>query len=136
MATPRAGRREGGFMDEPRGAARAPAVSAETRARPPVVVVHGLWMPGAETAYVRHRLAAAGFEPHVFRYRSVAEGLDANARRLAELVRALPEGAVHFVGHSLGGVLILRMLELFPELDRGGRVVCLGSPLAGTSAGR
>ena len=124
-------------MDESRRPVGASPVTgaAELVAAPPVVVVHGLWMPGAETAVLRRRLAAAGFTPYVFRYRSVSKGLDENARDLAALVRTLPGGPVHFVGHSLGGVLILRMLEIFPELQRG-RVVCLGSPLTDCSAGR
>ncbi|HEY8521752.1 MAG TPA: alpha/beta fold hydrolase [Gammaproteobacteria bacterium] len=99
------------------------------------VVVHGLWMPGTETAILRRRLAAAGLPARCFRYRTVSEGLDANAARLAELVDALPEDTVHLVGHSLGGVLIRHMLERFPPA-RPGRVVALGSPFTGCCAGR
>jgi hypothetical protein len=100
-----------------------------------VVIVHGLWMPGAETLLLRRRLDAAGFATRVFRYRSVGAGLDANAARLADFVTTVPGDTVHFVGHSLGGVLILCMLEQYAP-ERVGRVVCLGSPLIGScSAG-
>ena len=96
-----------------------------------VVVVHGLWMPGFDTRLICRRLAAAGFAVHPFRYRSVRCGLEENAARLHEFVSRLPNETVHFVGHSLGGVLILRMLARY-DFARAGRVVCLGSPLAGS----
>jgi hypothetical protein len=96
-----------------------------------VVVVHGLWMPGTETALMRRRLQAAGFATRLFRYRSVMHGLTANATRLAEFLALVPGDTVHMIGHSLGGVLILEALAQQP-FAREGRVVCLGSPLAGS----
>jgi pimeloyl-ACP methyl ester carboxylesterase len=42
---------------------------------------------------------------------------------------------VHLVGHSLGGLLALESLRALPSLIEG-RVVCLGSPLAGSRAAR
>ncbi len=42
---------------------------------------------------------------------------------------------IHLVGHSLGGVLALHALRSFPDLPVA-RVVCLGSPLVDTAAGR
>jgi 8-oxo-dGTP pyrophosphatase MutT (NUDIX family)/pimeloyl-ACP methyl ester carboxylesterase len=100
-----------------------------------VVVVHGLWMPGYETALLRRRLARAGFLPRLFRFRTVADGLDANAERLARFAERLPGDKVHFVGHSLGGVVAAQMLQTH-SLARTGRVVCLGSPLRGTHSGK
>lgn len=103
-----------------------------------VVVAHGLWMPRASMWLVRRRLEAAGFRVVLFGYASVAAGLDENARRLASFAGALePAAPVHFVGHSLGGTIIVRMLERDgPGLVRPGRVVCLGSPLVGCHGGR
>lgn len=104
-------------------------------ARDAVVVVHGLWMPGWETLLLRRRLEAAGYSTYQFVYPTVGCGLDENAARLAEFAARLPGRRVHFVGHSLGGVLILKLFEHGP-LPRAGRIVCLGSPLTGTHAGR
>jgi pimeloyl-ACP methyl ester carboxylesterase len=42
---------------------------------------------------------------------------------------------VHFVGHSLGGLLILRLFADFPE-QRPGRIVLLGTPYAGSATAR
>lgn len=109
---------------------RAPETDADT-----VVVVHGLWMPGWETVALRRRLEAAGYNTAVFVYRTVGIGLEENAARLAEFVERLPGRQLHFVGHSLGGALILKLFERHP-IARGGRIVCLGSPLKGSHAGR
>lgn len=100
-----------------------------------VVVAHGLWMPGWETALLRRRLARAGFAPYLFRFPSVGEALGANAERLARFAASVPGSVVHFVGYSLGGVVTLTMLAAQPPA-RSGRVVCLGSPLSGSCSGR
>jgi hypothetical protein len=99
-----------------------------------VVVAHGLWMPTWVTAIVRRRLEAAGFATVPFGYSSVTAGLDENAACLAQFTARLPEGLrVHFVGHSLGGVVAARMLGSDgcgrDHLHGVGRLVCLGSPL-------
>jgi len=94
----------------------------------PVVVAHGLWMPGWETATLRRRLAAAGFDTHLFKFRTVGASLNDNADRLAEFVAKVPGGTLDVIGHSLGGVVALTMLNRH-ALEREGRVVCLGSPL-------
>lgn len=108
----------------------SPGTDADT-----VVVVHGLWMPGWETLALRRRLEAAGYNTAVFVYRTVGIGLDENAERLARFSENLPGKQLHFVGHSLGGALILKLFERHP-IARGGRIVCLGSPLKGSHAGR
>lgn len=100
-----------------------------------VVVAHGLWMPGWETALLRRRLAAAGFVPHLFRFRSVGETLRGNAGRLARFVASVDGDTVHLLGYSLGGVVALAMLEADAP-ERVGRIVCLGSPLNGSVSAR
>lgn len=100
-----------------------------------VVVVHGLWMPGFETWLLRRRLGSAGFSPALFRFPTVRATLTENVARLARFADEQPCARVHFVGHSLGGVLAVALLEDRPP-DRPGRVVCLGSPLKGSEAGR
>ncbi len=99
------------------------------------MVVHGLWMPGLDTLLLRRRLDAHGFGSRLYRYRTVSDGLDENAQALAAHLTGVPGDTVHLVGHSLGGVVIVAMLQRF-GLDRPGRVVCMGAPLRGTAAGR
>jgi len=100
-----------------------------------VVLVHGLWLSGWALALMRSRIARRGYRALTFSYASVADDLDVNARRLAAFSRLQPGRTIHFVGHSLGGLLILRMLALEPE-RRCGRVVLIGSPVRDSIAMR
>lgn len=81
------------------------------------------------------RLRASGFEPHGFDYASLLQGPGESADRLVQRVRQLGPGPVHLVGHSLGGLMALEALCRDAGLPPG-RVVCLGSPLAGSGAAR
>ena len=99
-----------------------------------VVYVHGMWMPGEEMMFVkRHLETQHGFAGHLFSYPSVRGSLGENTELLEDFVTHIDAPEVHLVGHSLGGVLALRMLSLNPE-SKPGRVVCLGSPLSGSRA--
>lgn len=105
--------------------------SQSSDGRRPIVVVHGLWMPGPETIVLRRRLSHAGFAPRVYRYRSVNARLDEAAAGLAELVGSIDAAGVDLLGYSLGGVVALTMLERYRP-GHAGRIVCLGSPLKGS----
>lgn len=101
---------------------------------PPVVYVHGLWLPGEESLILRRRLAR-GFDLalQVFRYSATSTGMDEITGELESFVRDLRAPAVHFIGHSLGGLVIYRFLERFPDQPQG-RVVFLGTPCVGSRA--
>ncbi|MBE0569901.1 MAG: alpha/beta fold hydrolase [Deltaproteobacteria bacterium] len=100
----------------------------------PVVLVHGLWMTGKEMRVLGGRLTQAGYRPCYFRYRSWRGGLAGAVRALREFIGKTEGERVHLVGHSLGGVVIARMLAE-GELDRPGRVAMLGTPMAGSAVG-
>ena len=104
-------------------------------AAPQVVLVHGLWFGPWSLAPLAQRLRRAGFEPRRFRYRTTAAALDQHARDLRAFVGPAPLTPLHFVAHSLGGLVTLRMLAAHPDLPPG-RVVLLGSPLRGSLAAR
>jgi pimeloyl-ACP methyl ester carboxylesterase len=96
--------------------------------------VHGLWMGGWVMQFLRLRLSRCGYAARAFGYRSMAHGLDEHARRLATHVAKLRQPVINFVGHSLGGLVILRYLRLYGE-QRIGRVVLLGTPVRSCMAG-
>lgn len=99
-----------------------------------VILAHGIWMPGSVMWFLkRHLETEYDFDGVLFDYPSVQGTLDENVGRLAELANEHAEKGVHLVGHSLGGVLSLRMLTLYPDAPVQ-RVVCLGSPLCGSRA--
>jgi pimeloyl-ACP methyl ester carboxylesterase len=100
-----------------------------------VILVHGLWFGAWAMARLARKLRAAGFEVRRFAYPSTAGQLDAHSRQLLEFARQSGSGRLHFVGHSLGGLVCLHMLNENPELPSG-RVVLLGSPLDGSTIAR
>ena len=100
-----------------------------------IVLVHGLWMHGALMAWMARRLARAGYVVHRYNYPSVRMSMAENARRLAAFCQTLGVRRLNFVGHSLGGLLIARMLDGPHRLDVG-RVVFLGAPFVDSYAAR
>jgi pimeloyl-ACP methyl ester carboxylesterase len=99
-----------------------------------VIYVHGLWMPGDESLILRHRLAQEfDLTLHSFRYSAAYSTMSAITARLEGFVRELHTEEAHFVGHSLGGLVIHRFLERFPDQPPG-RVVFLGTPCVASRA--
>jgi pimeloyl-ACP methyl ester carboxylesterase len=110
-------------------------VAGVTAPREHVVLLHGLWMRGFTLIALRRRLETAGFSVDLFDYASVMQDSLASIRKLLAHTATAAAGKVHFVGHSLGGLLALKTLEHCPGLIEG-RVVCIGSPLTGSSVAR
>lgn len=98
-----------------------------------VVLAHGLWVPAVVMTPLAARLAQAGFRCHLFSYHGRERPLDAHAERLARFAREV--GPAHFVGHSLGGLVVLQALEQHRSVAVG-NVLLLGSPVRGNFAGR
>ena len=93
-----------------------------------VIYVHGLWMPGGESLLLANRLQREfGFETHAFLYSAVMSSMEEITASLHSFVSSLGVPAVHFVGHSLGGLVIYRFFERYPG-EPPGRVVFLGTP--------
>jgi pimeloyl-ACP methyl ester carboxylesterase len=98
------------------------------------VYVHGLWMPGEESLVLRHRLAQDfGLTFHALRYSAAFSSMDAIIGSFRELVHGLAAPQLHLVGHSLGGLIIHRFLERFPDQPPG-RVVFMGTPALASRA--
>jgi pimeloyl-ACP methyl ester carboxylesterase len=102
-----------------------------------VILVHGLWVPGVVMHPLAVRLAQAGFRCRTFAYMGAARPLEAHAERLARFAREWQStsGPAHFVGHSLGGLVVMEALARQPQVAAG-RVVLLGTPARGCYAGR
>lgn len=109
---------------------------AEARAvRATVLLVHGLWTNRAVMLYLAHALGARGFASRVHGYASTLEAFEHNAARVARAIAATASERIHLVGHSLGGLVLLRALARRPD-QRVKRVVLLGAPVADCFAGR
>lgn len=101
--------------------------------RETVVLLSGLWLPPWSLTLLKRRLTACGFEVRVIHYRSVHGNLVENAHALQAQLAAIPADTVHFVGYSLGGVLIRALFEHYPR-QRPGRIVTLATPHLGSQA--
>ncbi len=97
-----------------------------------VVLVHGLWYRAWSMRVLAGRLSTDGFRCHAFSYPTRKRGLDENAALLAGFCSNIRAPELHFLGHSLGGLLITQTLRANPHLPPG-RVVLLGTPLRGSA---
>lgn len=98
-----------------------------------VILAHGLWAPGLVMKPLAVRLERQGFRCHSFAYGGRSRPLEAHAERLARFARAI--GRAHFVGHSLGGLVMLSALQSDASIAVG-RVVLLGTPARGCLSGQ
>lgn len=97
-----------------------------------VVLVHGLWMRAPALMYWARGLRKAGFEPDYFSYRTLRQSPETAMRRLRERVMQQPDS--HVLAHSLGGLIAVKALADCPAYT--GRIVCVGTPLAGSQVVR
>ena len=107
--------------------------------KPEVILVHGLWYGPRSMSFLRRQLTKKGYAVRRFAYRSTRSDLRAHASDLARFSQQCAaeskSGDLHFVGHSLGGLVILQMLGMCHDLPHG-RAVLLGSPLGGSGTAR
>ena len=109
----------------------ASAGPAVTHAK--VLLVHGIWNARSWLLPLAWRLRALGLAADSFGYATILGGPEAAVPRLARRIR--DSGATALVGHSLGGLVALQALRQMPELPVT-HVVCLGSPLLGSTVAR
>lgn len=97
-----------------------------------IILVHGLWMTGMEMSLLKHRLETDyGFKCVMFSYASVTGQMINHVSKLREVAQAQQCERLHFVGHSLGGVVSYKLLESTNDLPPG-RAVFMGSPMQGS----
>jgi pimeloyl-ACP methyl ester carboxylesterase len=99
------------------------------------VLVHGFAYRAWILTALARRLRGHGLDVRRFSYPSRGQDVTHNANSLKEFVTSIDCESLHLVGHSLGGIVILRMLEKCGGLPPG-RVVLLGTPLMGSAAAR
>ena len=98
-----------------------------------VVLVHGLYLNGADMTLLKHRLEQSGFRTRRFSYPSLKSTPRESAMDLQTFAESLPDPVIHFVCHSLGGLVVRHLFDAYPE-QRPGRIVTLGTPHNGSSA--
>ena len=98
-----------------------------------VVLVHGLGRSGSSMMILSQRLQWAGYHVAIVSYDSRTTTLSDQAAEVAAVVSTCCAEAsrIHFVGHSLGGLVIRRYLADDPPPSLG-RVVLLAPPNQGS----
>ena len=100
-----------------------------------VILLHGLWMGPWAMSWLAHALSDAGFETRALALHSMSDSPETHVARLARMVAEADVDRIHLMGHSLGGVIILRYLQ--DAIDqRLGRALLLGTPALGCQAAR
>lgn len=99
-----------------------------------VLLLHGLGRNNMAMWLLASRLEDAGFHVHRVGYDSFNTSIPEIEEHIAEQVDSYTStvsGTIHFVGHSMGGLLIRAYLEdhILPSL---GRTVLIGTPNKGT----
>ncbi|MBL1436399.1 MAG: hypothetical protein COB08_009400 [Rhodobacteraceae bacterium] len=94
-----------------------------------VIILHGLGRRGASMRKLATAIEAAGFQDMVLDYPSTSHAIET---LVDVLFQQLPShGRLHFVGHSLGGILAKKLAKRLDTSQRG-RVVQIGAPNFGS----
>lgn len=90
-------------------------------------------MNGWVMSYLAFALRGEGFAAQALTYRTMRDTLEDHLGRLATRIAESAAPRVHLVGHSLGGVIVLRYLQRKPD-ERIRRAVLIGTPVTGCRA--
>lgn len=92
-----------------------------------IILVHGLWMNGVDMSLLAGRMESYGYQTVRFHYPSIRHTPRENASRLDAFCAGINTPIIHFIGHSLGGIVIRHLFFDYPN-RKPGRVVTLGTP--------
>lgn len=100
-----------------------------------VVLIHGLWMKGYEMFYIKWALQQQGYSVYSFRYSSINKSPAENAELLSKFIFNIKQNSIHYVAHSLGGVVLSHFFSQNP-VNQTSKVVLLASPVNGSAAAK
>ncbi|MBN1477041.1 alpha/beta fold hydrolase [Candidatus Sumerlaeota bacterium] len=95
-----------------------------------VILVHGILSWRGVWGSMIEALRRGGYEPVAINYPSTRAGIEDHVEQLARVIANLADHEeLHFVTHSMGGLIVRRLLADFPEIsEETGRVVMIATP--------
>ena len=102
---------------------------------PLVVLLHGLLMPAASMIPLERSLRRAGFATRRVSYSSRSTPWQDNVEILRGEIQRCHAQRIHFIGHSMGGLIATALLNDSPGIAAGS-VVAIGTPFQGSSAAK
>lgn len=103
--------------------------------RETVVLVHGLYVHGLWMRLLEYWIAEAGYQTINYSYPSMTRSPPENADDLEQLLQQIETPTVHFLAHSMGGLVLRHLFHKYPK-QRPGRVVTMGTPHQGSYSAR
>ena len=101
--------------------------------RETVVLVHGLYVHGLWMCLLEYWLEQSGYHTVNYSYPTMTRSPAENADDLQALLESLDAPVVHFLAHSMGGLVVRHLFHNHPK-QRPGRVVTMGTPHQGSYA--
>jgi pimeloyl-ACP methyl ester carboxylesterase len=92
-----------------------------------IIFIHGLFMNGTDMSLLRYRFRKSGYNTYQFSYKSTKNTPFQNAQKLSEFIDLVQSKKIHFVCHSLGGIVLRHYLSLYPTRELS-NIVMLGTP--------
>ena len=102
-------------------------------ARDTVILLHGLGRTRLSMGWAARRMGQAGFETACIGYPSLRKPIEELAEHVASRLPDSGDGRLHFLTHSLGGI-VLRSLVALNRPEKMGRAVMLSPPNRGAAA--
>lgn len=108
-----------------------------TKRKRKLIVVHGLYMNSSTMIPLCSMMRFYGYKSYSANYATLQMSLHDNAQSLLHgLKKFKQDDEVDFIGHSLGGLLIRHLYQIWPEGFQGSRVITMGTPHQGSSLAR
>jgi pimeloyl-ACP methyl ester carboxylesterase len=103
--------------------------------RETVVLVHGLYVHGLWMRLLEYWLEQSGYQTMNYSYPTMTRSPAENADDLQIQLAHVNTPIVHFLAHSMGGLVVRHLFHNYPK-QRPGRIVTMGTPHQGSYGAR